>query len=292
MKITRKHFENFWRDEGQYMGIKNSNRRAMNLASKIEELGDTAKLDDYVKSLRSGKESTRKIIIRFYNYLIDKKDFKKIESDLYKKDFYGAVFERQLEIAKFLHKKRSVKEISDHFCIAERTVRDDLQRLEEGITVFDTTIQITKEKVGRNYYYRTTLHPVFLPLNLTEVYALTVYLNKAIDGHNPNKDIINSISARIKGQLSDYAIERLFPTDEDDEDVVKNYYMDDEDLARQREGVQMYLMKSGVMCKFIWKDDEYRGRIDRDFNIVLESGEYLDANLSEVDFIIDGFDYE
>ncbi len=209
MKITRKDFERFWHDEGQYMGIKNSHRREMNLAAKIEEFGDTAKLDDYVKSLRSGKESTRKIIVRFYKFLEEKKGFKKIESDLYKMDFYGAVFERQLEIAKFLHKKRSVKEISEKFCIAERTVRDDLQKLEEGITVFDTTIQITKEKIKTKYYYKTTLHPIFLPLNLTEVYALTIYLNKAIDDHNPNKDVISDILARIKGQLSEYAVKDL-----------------------------------------------------------------------------------
>ena len=156
--------------------------------------------------------------------------------------------------------------------------------------MFDTTIQITKEKIKTKYYYRTTLHPVFLPLNLTEVYALTVYLNKAIDDHNPNKEVISDISTRIKGQLSEYAIERLFP--DDVEDGVKNYYIDDEDLARQRKGIQMYLMKSGIMCKFIWKDKEYRGSIDQDYNIVLDNGEYLDANLTEVDFIIDSLDYE
>ena len=290
MKITRKNFEDFWHDEGQYLGISNSKRRESNLANKIEELGDTAKLDDYVKSLRSGKESTRKIVVRFYKYLMDKKRFKEIESDLYDKDFYGAVFERQLEIAKFLHKERSVDEISEYFCIAKRTVRKDLQALEEGITVFDTTIQITKEKIKRKYYYRTTLHPVFLPLNLTEVFAMTIYLDKAIKDDNPNKNIISSISSRIKGQLSDYAIETLFPDDIEDE--VKNYYVDDEQLAMQRENVQMYLMKRGLMCRFIWKGQEYRGRFDRDLKIVLENGEYLDADLKDVDFVIDSFKYE
>ena len=102
MKITKKNFEDFWHDEGQYMGITNSRRREFNLANKIEELGDTAKLDDYVESLRSGKESTRKIVIKFYNYLNNKKGFKKIESDLYKQDFQGAVFERQLDIANLI----------------------------------------------------------------------------------------------------------------------------------------------------------------------------------------------
>lgn len=290
MKITKKDFEKFWRDEGQYMNISNKNRREMNLSAKIEELGDTAKLDDYVKSLRTGKESTRKIIIKFYNYLVKKKGFKTIESDLYKKDFYGAVFERQLEIAKFLHKKRSVQEICDEFCIANRTVRKDLEQLEEGITVFDTTIQITKAKEGRKYYYKTTLHPIFLPLNLTEVYALTIYLDKIMDRKNLNKKVISSISERIKCQLSDYAIERLFPMDA--EEGQKNYYVDDEVLASQRHGVQLYLMKTGTMCTFIWKEQEYRGRFDRDLNILLENGEYLDADLSEVDFIIDSFEYE
>ena len=69
MKITKELFEAFWRDEGQYMKINNKHRRENNLATKIEELGDIAKLDDYVKSLRTGKESTRKIVIKFYDYL-------------------------------------------------------------------------------------------------------------------------------------------------------------------------------------------------------------------------------
>jgi len=290
MKISKKQFHDFWREKGRMMGINNSSRREENLANKIEELGDTAKLDDYVKSLRTGKESTRKIVVSFYKYLEDKEGYKTIETDLNKMDFYGAVFERQLEIAKFLHNRKSVKEISEHFCISERTARNDLQELENGITVFDTTIRIYKEKVRTKYYYKTTLHPIFLPLNLTEVYALTVYLNKAIDDHNPNKEIISDISARIKGQLSEYAIERLFPTDV--EDGRKNEYIDDQQLASQRKGVLMYLMKSGVSCRFIYENTEHRGRIDRNMKIVLENGEYLDAPLEEVDFVVDGFEYE
>ena len=290
MKITKELFEAFWRDEGQYMKINNKHRRENNLATKIEELGDIAKLDDYVKSLRTGKESTRKIVIKFYDYLKNKKGFPSIDSDLYKKDFYGASFERQLEIAKFLHKKRTIQEICEHFCISPRTVREDIKKLEDGITVFDTTIQISKEKKGRYHYYKTTLHPIFLPLNLTEVYALTLHLGYILDKNDPSAQVIQSIISRVKGQLSDYAIEKLFPNDV--EDGVKNYYIDDEELASQRENVKLYLMKSSEICRFIYNGKEYRGRFNRNLQIQLDNGEILDADLKDVEVIIDSFEYK
>ena len=37
MKITRKNFEDFWHDEGQYMGITNNGKRYDLLANDIKE---------------------------------------------------------------------------------------------------------------------------------------------------------------------------------------------------------------------------------------------------------------
>jgi len=172
-------------------------------------------------------------------------------------------------------------------------VRNDLQELEEGITIMGATVQIRKEKKGRSYYYRTTLHPVFLPLNLTEVYALTVYLNHMIPDKDPNAHIIRSISDRIIGQLSPYAFQKLFP--EERMEGKENRYVDDEELAHQRRGIIMYLMKSGCPCRFLWKDKEYIGRITWDgdkYRIITKEGQVLDADLSEVDFVVESLEYQ
>ena len=294
MKITREKFDDFWEKKGKYLKIKNAERLHHNLAEKIEEFRDSVMLDDYVCGLRTGKESTRKIVVLFYEYLKEDKNHKRFQSSLFDKRFYDYPFERQLEIAKYLHEPKTAQEIQNRFSIDARTLRNDLQELEEGITVLGSTIQISKEKSRGNYQYKTTLHPVFLPLNLTEVYALTVYLNRAIDSHDPNAEIIRNISDRIKSQLSDYAFERLFP--EESEEKEENSYLNDEDLARQRKGILMYLMKSGEPCKFIWQNKEYIGRIRwtelNEYRIQLENGEYLDAKIEDVDFVIESLSYK
>ena len=294
MEITREKFDDFWEKKGKYLKIKNAERLHHNLAERVEEFHDSVMLDDYVCGLRTGKESTRKIVVLFYEYLKEDKNYKRFQSSLFDKRFYDYPFERQLEIAKYLHEPKTAQEIQNRFSIDARTLRNDLQELEEGITVLGSTIQISKEKSRGTYQYKTTLHPVFLPLNLTEVYALTVYLNRAIDSHDPNAEIIKNISDRIKSQLSDYAFERLFP--EESEEREENSYLNDEDLARQRKGILMYLMKSGEPCKFIWQNREYIGRIRwtelNEYKIQLENGEYLDAKIEDVDFVIESLSYK
>lgn len=291
MTITGKQFDDFWKAEGQYLGVNNAERLKANLIETVDTLGDSCKLDDYVCSLRNGRESTRVIIVKFYDYL--KNSGIMIDSVLYEKCFYDYPFERQLEIAKFLHTPHSTKEIQDRFDIEARTVRKDLQELEEGITVLGATIRIEKEKKGRSYFYKSTLHPVFLPLNLTEVYALTVFLDRVVNSCDINANIIRDLTERIKLQLSDYAYERLFPNSE--KPKITNQYLNDEELARQRDGIYMYLMKSGQRCRFNWKGKEYIGRIcwiDDRYGITLDNGEVLDTKLDEVDFIIEDLDYK
>jgi DNA-binding Lrp family transcriptional regulator len=296
MYITHEDFDEFWKSSFKYNGLKNSERLHKNLANKIDELQDTIKLDDYVCSVKTGKESTRQIVIKFYEYL--EKCNRRPQSCLYEKRFYDLPVERQLEIAKFLHTPKSPREIQERFDINEATTRKDLRELEEGITVLGSTIKIEKKKQGRKYFYHTTLHPVFLPLNLTETYALTVYLERVIKDTDANSHIIRDISNRVKAQLSDYALGRLFP----DDNIkmirgIKNDYYNDKLMASQREHFPSYLMKSGQEFKFFWNEKEHAGRIcydhqEQKYRIKLESGDYLDADINEVDFIIDSFTYK
>ena len=293
MKIAKEQFEQYWQKKGRFLRINNPERSYQNLADKIEECGNTADLDEYVVTLRKGKEVNRKVVVDFYQYLGKYSPDGMPDSDLYDLRFYDYPFERQLEIAKYLHTERTTSEIQEHFNIDARTVRSDLQELEEGITIMGSTIGIRKEKKGRRYYYRTTMHPVFLPLNLTEVYALSVYLNRIIRGNDPNAQIIRNISNRIKGQLSPYAFQKLFP--EETMKPQENRYVDDEELARRKEGIYMYLMKSRRPCRFLWKDKEYTGSItwvDGEYKIRTEDGQILDADLSETEFIIESLEYE
>lgn len=292
MKVNQQQFEDYWRKKGRLLRIKNAERFYQNLSDKIEEFGDTTLLDDYVTNLRKGKEVARRVVTDFYHYLGEHSQAGEPESGLYDMHFYDYPFERQFEIAKFLHTEKTISEIQEQFHIDARTARNDLQELEEGITIMGATVQISKEKKGRRYYYRSTLHPVFLPLNLTEVYALTVYLNRMIKDNDPNAEIIRDITDRIKSQLSPYVLQKLF---QEERQTSKNEYIYDEELAHRREGIVMYLMKSGSTCRFFWKGNEYTGRIiwsAGKYRIETEDGEILDAGLDEVEFVIDSLDYE
>lgn len=291
-------FEKFWQRYSYEisMAINNPTRFHNNLSAKMKEFDSIADIDDYVLSLKTARESTRRIMVLFYDYLQYEKIIKKINSPLFELRFYDYPFERQLEIAKYLHTPKTLAEIREHFYIDERTVRSDLQQLEEGIEVLGSTIKIEKEKKGRLISYKTTVHPVFLPLNLTEVYAMTVYLDKVIDKRDPNAKIIRNISQRIKMQLSDYAWNALFP--EIKRFSGNNNYLSDKELAESREGIMGYLMKSGEKCKFIWKGKEYTGSIvpvakyGFPYSVVTEDGTEIAAPLSEIDFIIESLNYK
>jgi len=69
--------------------------------------------------------------------------------------------------------------------------------LEEGIHVLGSEIEIKKTSERRKVYYKSTVHPIFLPLNLTEVYAMTTYLDQTLNKADPNAKIVLQISERI-----------------------------------------------------------------------------------------------
>ena len=123
----------------------NPERLYGNLERRMEQWTDTVQIDEYVLTLRSRKETTRALIVAFYDYLRRTEGIK-VESPLYDVSFYDYAFMRQLEMAKFLQQKRTLREIDEHFHIDERTRREDLQALENGLEVFGAEIKITKTR--------------------------------------------------------------------------------------------------------------------------------------------------
>ena len=289
-----KPFERFWETKRKSLKIDNPTRTYERLHEKLESFHSVPEIDDYVCTLRTRKESTRKIMVAFFEYLENDEFMQIKESVLYTKRFYDHDFERRLEIAKFLHTPKSKEQIMEKFDIAARTVNDDLQELELGVRIFGSTVQIERVPNEDNkVQYKTTVHPVFLPLNMTEVFAMTKYLENTIDRSDPYGATILSIAERIKGQLSDYAWKHLYH-DEERRDC-KNDYIDDEEMAMQRDHMLMYLTKTGETCTFIWEDREYRGKVLKEsegYEIILEKdGSILPADLKDVDVLPDSFEY-
>lgn len=120
---------------------------------------------------------------------------------------------RQIEILKLLHgKKMTTAEIAEWFrpgCDQSfiRTVQRDLVALRDGINVLGTTIRIEETTEGHSLKsYQSTVHPVFLALNLTELTALLKLLEERV-----NDPVYGGIFESIYNQLTDYAQDRVIP---------------------------------------------------------------------------------
>lgn len=115
--------------------------------------------------------------------------------------------ERQIAILKKLHGRSiSKSKIAKQYYITPRTLYSDLEELAKGINFLGQEIKVNIEghESGRKITYKSTVHPVFLPLNMMEAYALTVGLKKACKG-TPYQNILSGISDWVYSQLSDYA---------------------------------------------------------------------------------------
>lgn len=120
---------------------------------------------------------------------------------------------REIEILKLLHgKKMTTAEIAEYFkpgCDQSfiRTIQRDLVALRDGINVFGTTIRIEETTEGHSLKsYQSTVHPVFLALNLTELTALLKLLEEHADDR-----VYGGILDSIYNQLTDYAEGRVTP---------------------------------------------------------------------------------
>lgn len=282
-KDYSKEFEKYWDESGCYRSIDNPTRTRDSIIKWLRTCEEASDIDEYVCKLKARRETIRKIMVDFFDYINE-------ATLLSEKRFYDYPLERQIEIAKYLHKPRSNEDIEREFDISEETRKKDLQALRNGIEFMGATIKIEEERIGRKKYYRSTMHPIFLPLNLTEVYALTSYLPQQLERTSANKEVIDNLARRIKTQLSDYAYDKLFPGERRVES--SNDYINDEEYANRRINTLMYLSKTGERCRFIWRGNEYYGHVKYSGEkhiIQLDDGSILDADiekLGEVEFFI------
>ncbi|MGJ4851848.1 hypothetical protein ACH6CV_16540 [Bacillota bacterium Meth-B3] len=131
------------------------------------------------------------------------------EPPRYKRDPLG----RRIEILRLLHgKKMRTAEIAECFkpgCDQSyiRTIQRDLEDLRDGINVLGTTIRIEETTESHSLKsYQSTVHPIFLALNLTELTALLKLLEERVDD-----PVYGGIFESIYNQLTDYAEERVIP---------------------------------------------------------------------------------
>jgi DNA-binding Lrp family transcriptional regulator len=224
------------------------------LNNLTEFLGETA---DGIQSYRKDKNKLNNCIRDFllflssrYNITID------IETYFPQLKFMEKT-ERMIEILKYLHEEpKTREEIAQRFGISERALSGDLSELQNGSYSFLGYNMKINLRRGDNTY-DSTIHPVFLPLNLSEVYALTIGLKLSGKG-TAFEDVFNYVSDCIYDQLSNYGQRRISEkakaTNVHFSDAHKKAYRYEEDilnanLKQKRSQMIAYYLKSGALCE-------------------------------------------
>ncbi|MGI6150156.1 MAG: hypothetical protein GX195_07445 [Firmicutes bacterium] len=169
---------------------------------------------------------------------------------------------RQLEILKLLQDNpMRTSEIAQYFrpensdSVDVRTTQRDLQALRDGIEILGTTIRITEETRGHSLkWYRSTVHPLFLALNLTELAALITALQQgSLDPDPEVSSTYRHLLDCVVNQLTEYAKSKLSHLMVVDPEAASVRNRLEEDIYR---GNILYLLKSGrtVNITYITKD--------------------------------------
>ena len=229
-------------------------------------------IDHILISYRRNKGKLVDFIKEFRCYLQQEENIT-IEGSVFLAEIIDDPSERRIRIASFLHEPKEMKEIVSHFFASDRTIRKDLAALRDGITFMGQKIQIEKVREGRKIRYKSTLHPIFLPLNLTEVYVLTVGLLNAVPRNHPYYKLYEYLAKYIFSQLSDYGKKIIYDaTAAEDTDYmfssafkISGGYLDEPTLIRRREGALAYMMKRREECDITYVENgnnkKIRGKI-------------------------------
>lgn len=118
--------------------------------------------------------------------------------------------EIDLIILKALHEPMSQEMLAQSVLKCTRnTANARIAALQSGKRLGDMRVQIPPAYRGQ---YESTVHPILLPLNLTEVYVLLCALGDAGQGRdetNPHAVIARDLAEKVYFQLTDYARSRI-----------------------------------------------------------------------------------
>lgn len=125
--------------------------------------------------------------------------------------------ERQLSIAKELHDFGQAKEFDRHkaaekYLVSDRTIENDMAALHEGIAVMDQRLVLDDFRLkNRRVAAISTMHPLFLTQNLTQVICMLEGLRRMEEDWRMHS-YARTTAVSIWLQLSDYARDRILHT--------------------------------------------------------------------------------
>lgn len=229
---------------------------------------------DLLNSTKKSKEHTQRRLVLFSEYL--KKDYKVdlVLDELIKRESINP-YERLVDLLKTLNEGMTKQELMDHYAISRKPLERDIDELIMGTKILGQRVKIRDiQRVKTNddnrgkyeLAYQSTIHPIFIPLNLSEVYYLIMGLKFLSKEHGEfASETYDYLANRVYCQLSDYAKKKIkrkgmeigiqFPSEDEFERY--NGSMDEEKMAaRNKESNLMYLWKAGVKCTIHLNNDD------------------------------------
>lgn len=245
VKMLQSFFEDHWEIDGEFAKVKNQLDHFLQITQ------------DGILSYRRDKNKLNENIRRFFIHLNEGHNLNVDLDLLFPQNKFLEKHERIIKLLKYLHEGAKTRgEISEYFGISERVLSNDLNELRNGDYSFlgyNMKINLIR---GENTY-DSTIHPVFMPLNLSEVYAMTVGLKMTGKG-TIFEDVFDYIADSIYAQLSNYGKRCMSQKAEEvgidfHDNQNKAYRFEDDLLNRQlergRKGMYAYFLKSGSPCE-------------------------------------------
>ena len=165
--------------------------------------------------------------------------------------------------------KKTRQGIANHFSISDTALKEHLNKLKYGCDLLGEHVQIDLRR-GKNTY-DSTVHPLFLALDLSDMYFLSIVLPRLSKG-TAYSQTANTIAKRVYEQLSEYASGIIEP-------IAAAEGCDYSQADGSWQGDLAFYEKSGKTCSILYADFEKplvgHFEMSAEENFVLESGERM-----------------
>lgn len=160
--------------------------------------------EEKLRSYSNDKEAYKEILVNFFSFLKKHYEINFDTASLEKIRCFKEI-ERLNEILKYTHEGNKTRdEIAGHFVISKQTLVEDINSLKFGCSILGQKVKIEDLERGTNLC-RSTIHPIYLPLNLMEIFVLTTELKRlSVRSKSPYSEVMGYLAEAVYDQLSDY----------------------------------------------------------------------------------------
>lgn len=296
-QIFRNSLNRFANKEISKYGCSDDRKKVINNICKWADSNGVscfAELDEYVYETYASKETAADVIISFsYECLKFGESFGKTKlTDLC---IIDDPTRRSIEIVKYLHKKRSIHEITEHFVISDRTVRKILNQLYNGINFMGCHLNARVLRSKARYILQSFIHPFFIGLDRAELISFLTIMER--EEQDPLYGVfISKIKGQLARQLTDTAKELskelvVIEISKNDEELYEELYEEETSIALK--DVLIHMLHTGnpgnLTVYFNDEDRELYHCIIRSYDyrsgmlmIVLEDGSEIQTDVASI----------